>query len=86
MWISLTTTRLSLYGVQLAPAPSFEEAIDYCNGGMSTAILYRIRGGFDLDKLAELYEHLLNNIYPELPKFDLVEFAKSLPVIRNDNT
>jgi len=84
--LSLTTTRLSMYGVQLAPAPSFEQAIDYCNGALPRAILYRIRGGFDLDKLAEVYEYLLNNIYPELPKFDLVEFAKSLPVIRDDNT
>ena len=83
---SFSTTRLSLYGVQLAPAPSFEEAIYYCNAGMNTAILYRMRGGFDLDKMAELYEYLLDNIYPELPKIDLVEFAESLPVIHNDNS
>ena len=37
--------------------------------------------GLDLDKLAEVYEYLLNNIYPELPKFDLAEYAYSLPTI-----
>jgi hypothetical protein len=83
---SLTTIRLSMYGVQLFPAPSFEQTIDYCNRSMNTAILYRIRSGYDLDKLAELYEYLLHNIYPELPKFDLVEFTKSLPSIRDDNS
>ena len=46
-------TRLNRYGLLLVPAPSFEEAIDYCNRAMNTAILYRIRGGYDLDKLAE---------------------------------
>ena len=87
---SLTATRLSLYGVQLAPTPSVAEAINYCRLGMKSVILYRISGGcvsssLDLDNLVEVYEHLLNNIYPELPKFDLVEYAKSLPTIRNEH-
>ena len=78
---SYSTTRLSLYGVQLFPISSFEEAISYCQAGLKSAILYRIRDGLDLDKLAEVYEYLLNNIYPESSKFDLVEYAKSLPTI-----
>ncbi len=82
---SFATTRLSQYGVELYPAPSFEQTIDYCSQGLNSAMLYRIRSGFDLDKLAEVYEYVLNNIYPELPKFDLVEYAKSLPTIRNEH-
>jgi hypothetical protein len=82
---SLSTTRLALYGVQLLPTPPLEEAIHYCHAGMSTAILYRLHAGYDLDKMAELYEYLLNNIYPELPKFDLVRYAKSLPVIQENS-
>jgi hypothetical protein len=78
---SYSTTRLSLYGVQLFPILSFEETIDYCSRGLNSAILYRIRNGLDLDKLAEVYEYLLNNIYPELSEFDLVKYAKSLPTI-----
>jgi hypothetical protein len=83
---SFSATRLSQYGVLLFPPPSFEQAINYCSQALNSAILYRIRGGFDLDKLAELYEYLLNNIYPELPKFDLVEYSKSLTEIRYDNS
>ena len=76
---SFSTTRLSLYGVLLYPAPSFDEAIYYCNANLSTAILYRIRSCFDMDKLAAIYEFLLDKIYPELPKFDFVEYAKTFP-------
>ena len=82
---SFSKTRLSMYGVELYPIPSFEQTIDYCSRGLNSAILYRIRSGFDLDKLAEVYEYVLNNIYPELPKFDLVEYAKSLPTTRNEH-
>ncbi|HEX2580040.1 MAG TPA: hypothetical protein VHK67_06545 [Rhabdochlamydiaceae bacterium] len=83
---SYSTTRLSLYGVQLSPVPSFEEAIEYCKVSLSQAILYRMRSGYDLDKFAELYQFLLDNIYPDLPKVDLIEFAKTLPTIRYDNS
>jgi hypothetical protein len=80
------TTRLSHYGLLLVPAPSFEQAIYYCNLALNNAILYRIRSGFDLDKLAELYEYLLSNIYPGLSQFDLMEYAKSFPAIHDNNS
>jgi hypothetical protein len=83
---SFSTTRLSLYGVQLSPAPSFEEALNYCSVSLNIAVLYRFRAGFDLDTQAKLYEYLLHNIYPELPKIDLLDYAKSLPTIRYDNS
>ena len=83
--LSFTAPRLSTYGVQLYPAPSFEQMINYCSRGLKRAIMYRIRSGYDLDKLAEVYGYVLDNIYPELPKFDLVEYAKSLPTIRNEH-
>ncbi len=82
---SFSTLRFSQYGLQLFPAPSFEQTIDYCSQALNSVMLYRIRNGFDLDKLAEVYEYLLNNIYPELPKFDLVEYAKSLPPVYYDD-
>ncbi len=79
-----TATRLSQYGLLLFPPPSFEQTIDYCRGALHSVLLYRIRSGFDLDQLAEVYKYLMNNIYPELSIFDLVEYAKSFPAIHDD--
>jgi len=53
---SFSATRLSMYGVELYPIPPFEQAIDYCRRSINSAILYRIRSGYDLDKLAKVYD------------------------------
>jgi hypothetical protein len=70
---SLSTKRLSRYGVLLCPPVSFEQTIKYCEQASSSVMLYRIREGFELDKLAEFYEYLLHKIYPELPYVDLLK-------------
>ncbi len=83
---SFSADRLSKYGLLLFPAPSFEQTFDYCQLALHKALLYRIRTGYDLDKLAKIYEFLLHNIYPELPKIDLVEYVNSLNAPPNDDT
>jgi len=83
IWIdSLFTMRSSQYGMRLLPPISLRKAIEYCKKASATTMLYRIREGFDLDELAELYEYLLHKIYPELSCANLVEYAVSLPTTR----
>ena len=79
---SLSATRLSRYGAILLPPISLHTALQYCDQAADTVILYRIREGFHLNELAELYEHLLHKIYPELSPTNLVEYAQSLPTVQ----
>jgi hypothetical protein len=75
---SLLYTRLSRYGALLMPPISLEEAIQYCENGGDSIMLYRIRHGLTLEELANFYQYLLDKIYRDLPTIDLVEYAKSL--------
>lgn len=80
---SLATTRLSPYAALLLPPISLDKAIDYCNQDPNTRILYRIREGLDLDQLAQFYEYLLDKIYPSISRTNLVEYARSLPSVKD---
>lgn len=73
---SLTTKRLSRYGVFLLPIASLEEAIYYCEQASDDVILYRTREGLSLEDLAKFYGYLFNKIYPELDSIDLLEYLK----------
>lgn len=65
-WDSLYTKRLGRYGMLLLPPISLTDAIQYIDRASNAVMLYRIREGFNLAELAEIYEHLLNKIYPSL--------------------
>lgn len=75
---SLYTKRLSQYGVLLTPISSVEEAIQYCNQGGDSIILYRTRDGLNLVELAQLYEFLMKKNYPEQTCVDLQEYVKAI--------
>ena len=72
---SFSSRRLSEYGALLLPPISLEQAIRYCDKAPSTLMLYRIREGLGLPDLAQLYQYLLNKIYPELPSIDLGDYV-----------
>lgn len=61
-----TIPRISRYGIYLLPPITLDEAIQYCELAPKTAMLYRIREGMTLDELSQLYNYLVNKIYPEL--------------------
>lgn len=75
---SLTTKRLSQYGVLLTPISSLEEAIHYCNHGGNSIILYRTRDGLNLYEIVQLYQFLMKKNYPELSCIDLQEYLKTI--------
>lgn len=80
---SFATQRLSQYGTILLPPISLKGAIRYCELSPKTTILYRIREGFELEQLAQLYEYLLHRIYPEVSSANLVGYVGTLPTMKN---
>lgn len=67
------------YGAFLTPPISLESAINRSNQTPNTLMLYRIKGGLNLNELAQLYQHLLFKYYPELSQINLTEYIKSFP-------
>ena len=79
---SVLAKRIANYGVLLLPPITVHSAIEICKKAPDSVMLYRIREGLDLDQLAQVYEYLLHKNYPELEITDLVEYALSLPIIK----
>jgi hypothetical protein len=79
---SILTKRIAEYALLLTPPISLQSIIKYCEKAKDSVMLYRIREGFNLDELAEVYEYLLLKDYPELAIDDLLEYANSLPSIQ----
>lgn len=74
---ALNTKSFTPYGALLIPPISLEDAIDRSNQTPNTLMLYRTRGGLNLNELAKLYQHLLFKYYPNLSHIDLAEYIKS---------
>ncbi len=77
-WDSLSTKRIGRYGMLLLPPISLTDAIQYIDRASNSVILYRIREGFTLPELAEVYERLLQKIYPNVESIKLIEYVESL--------
>ena len=73
---SLSTKRLSQYGTILLPPVSLNKAIDYCEQGSDTMMVFRIREGLSLQELGQFYQYLLQKSYPELYSVNIVEYCE----------